>query len=134
MMLQQCQMVMAACIKLVIVNNGLTTQHLSEGQIIGCLQPVDVTVVDPKEEAPDGVIGFMDSSCSLAGTPQSAMDKRKREQQVSVVLNLDPRLTSEEQGRLKNLLHQYADIFALESSELESTNPVKHIRPYLLWS
>ena len=108
-------------VTLVITNQGLEAIELSEGEVLGKLEPVTLVkqsskLLTRKEDTSDSKIAAID-----------ARDKREREEQLLSALSLDSvQLGSSEHQQLQALVTEFADIFALSNLELGRTTVVEH--------
>ena len=100
-------------VTLVITNQGLGANELSEGEVLGKLEPVTLVKQSSKflsqeEDTSDSKIAVID-----------ARYKREREEQLLSALSLDSvQLESSEHQQLQDLVIEFADIFALSNLEL----------------
>ena len=107
-------------------NNSLQPVHLNEGQVLGCLQAAMVVPMsDAQEELPplqEGVVRALDPT-----DPSPNEAELERTRRLLHVLNLEgSALTRGQQEQLKDLLLESPDLFALDLSELGSTDVVQH--------
>ena len=107
-------------ITLVVQNQSPSTVHLLEEQVLGELQ---VATVLPEERGSDVLVGEGYSELNA----DSDVSDDERTKTLWEALNLGKsRLSASEVMQLKQLIAEYADIFALGTSELGSTNVVHH--------
>lgn len=114
---------------LVVRNNSLQPVVLEQDKVLGNLQPA---MVDPASE--QVVQSHLLHSCLVANLRIKDVSSREptkdmsREQQILDRVDCGNQyLTSTESQQLKSLLMEFADIFALNRTELGSTNLVHHV-------
>ena len=126
------------CITLVLENATLEPTRLKKGRILGYLHPTEL-ILQPSipEEVSDeittdneeGVECSGEMTTTIAYTEESAeccpLEARKQRLMEMLHLN-DCSLTAEQHIQLETFLQENEDVFALDSSELGSTDLVKH--------
>ena len=110
-------------VTLIIENHGLTPLKLKKNQVLGHIlpaDPVDVTEVLHRDES-----GTPDTPVIAAINRDGGCDSRA-DQLLDLVEMGEDNLSEEEQTRLKQFLTTNAGVFALDQSELETTDVVTH--------
>ena len=113
----------SSCVVLVVQNSSTTPIKMKKGCILGEVVPVteysSSEVKDEDTESPTGA-----TVCSMMPTADSSED---RETLLLQQLNLKiDHLSFEERKQLKDLICNYAEVFALNASELGTTDVVQH--------
>ena len=110
-------------ISLVVENHGCKSIHLKKNTVIGSLEPLVSVLTSVEELSSEEGDGEED-------TPRvdvSETKNRDRKQKLLDALKLaEAPLDAAQQLRLENLLERNADVFALDSSELGTTDLVTH--------
>ena len=126
------------CITLVLENATLEPTRLKKGQILGHLHPTELILqLSIPEESPDEITAENEegAECSQEMTTTIAYTEESTEycpveawkQRLIEMLHLDDcSLTAEQHIQLETFLRENEDVFALDSSELGSTDLVKH--------
>ena len=125
---------------LVLRNPGYLALHLGKGDVLGNLQAVrELSNVGEGEQSLDPVVGMVSGLGSGRGRVEELLD------QLEVK---DTQLPETEATRLRQMIEEYADVFALNGLELGVTDlfhhsintgdhplirqPPRHV-PFLLW-
>ena len=110
-----------SCVTLVVQNPGATPIKMKKGSILG--EVVAAVEYSPDEEGEESEVTPPEATvCEV--TPTSGHDRK-----ASLLQQLDLKvdhLTPEDRSRLESLIGDYSDVFALDSSELGTTDVVKH--------
>ena len=115
-------------VTLVIQNHGTEPVRLEKGVRLGMVDPVELVTVSKKSEMMVGEGSSVPEASATVQRLESDPDereKRKARLLAQLDLNVDglpPGATQE----LETLLASYADVFALDSSELGTTDMVTH--------
>ena len=113
------------CVVLVVQNRGPTPVRLKKKRVLG--QVVAVTKYSSgagKEQTVDPISSSSATVCTVA---HDGIPPKDREALLLQQLQLEvDHLPPEEQGCLKDLIRSYADVFALNSGELGTTDVVEH--------
>lgn len=116
------------CVTSVIYNYSMQPVHLREGCVLGSVQLVDLLSADTCEDHPEprgGVVRAVTADPHLI--PQPTGDATgQREQRLLEALDWGTDLTDEEHAKLQSVIVDYADVFALDPSELGMTDIVQH--------
>ena len=123
------QMERGDCATILVENHSDSPMQLEKGMTLGSLEPVEqeevgveTMVPDPGDE--DGEVAALLPSPEDGEAETSDQDRMKM---LTSQLNPDlEHLTETEQQSLKQLLADYADVFALNPSELGTTSLVTH--------
>jgi len=114
-------------------NDALEPMRLKKGQVLGRVYPASLLTNEDQKSHDEGQEVFLPSLRQLSSAPQNqegesqyVMD-RAREDKLLAAVHLDQSTLKEEQHQqLEALLREYADVLALDSSELGSTDAVTH--------
>ena len=125
---------------MVVTNQGTTPVQLEVGEVLGELQPASIVLegglADGKETETETHVGAAPSTPSRVqqteGGPQKithvaavqSKSRREREEQLLEALKLEN--ADLPQRQLHSLVEEFADLFALNSSELGCTSVVTH--------
>ena len=114
------------CVTLMVHNNSLQPVHLDEGEVLGSLQAATVMPMpNAEEESPplqEAVVRALRPTDPYPDEPEL-----ERTRCLLDVLNLGrSALTEEQQEQVKDILLESSDLFALDPSELGSTDIVQH--------
>ena len=128
------------CITLTVENHGLEPVCLNGGCVLGSLQPVtilqDAEVEPEKIPTAQGVVRAFPKVKNSKRSPTSqeapvqtkTKQTAEREETLGHALELETTpLPQEESRQLKELVLEYANVFALDPSELGTTNMVRHM-------
>ena len=102
------------CIRVLLENHGFSPVVVEEGQILGSMEEVRLC----QEES------LVDEAVVSAVLPGEFSAERL--EQLRDSLKLDPQLTEEQVQQMRDLVLEFADVFALDSTELGSTDLVTH--------
>ncbi len=122
------QMEQGDCLTLIAENRGLTPMKLKKDMTLGGLEPVELEESDSVEGrvaavAPDQKPGSEDAVAP--GQKPGSEDRVKRlMEQLELEIG---HLSGEEQQGVRDLVHKYCDVFALDPSELGTTSLVTHV-------
>ena len=109
------------CLTLVVENRRYEAVRLKKGIVLGDVSPVAEVTGSEMRDVPKLVLGEESHVSALQ------VDSMDRVTTLMSQLELDlGHLTTEEQQQLTDLITSYADIFALDSSELGTTEAVYH--------
>ena len=117
------------CITLAVHNNSVLPMTLEAGQVLGDLQAVEVV---PVPETREGVIRALTLIEKQQGTHDPGEEQeltagKDRNTRLMDILKLESStLTDGESLQMREMLLEYADLFALDPSELSSTGIVQH--------
>ena len=120
------------CVVLAIHNPSFEPVHLEKDQSLGELQeaaelPAGMPAEPNAEDGAPTTIGAVDVETVEAEDPHIPVLPEGRVQQVLDALQLETAdLNSQERAQLRELIIEYADLFALDRSELGSTDLVTH--------
>ena len=119
----------ASCITLAVENHSLVPVHLEEGHVLGSLQPV---VLLPNSEAEPGIVRALHPRSNQGQKPTSRKQEpyhtKEREAELLNALKLESaEVKSNEREQLEQLVLDHADLFALDHTELGSTDLVQHV-------
>ena len=114
---------------MVISNQGEETVRMPKGEILGTMVEAEI-----EESSVGGLVCSLDEESSGSGAQGDASKQESdqsmdhdRVNQLMEQLELDLKhFTPRETKQLLQLITSYADIFALDSSELGTTNLVQH--------
>ena len=113
-------------ISLVVENHGCKPIHLKKNTVIGSLEPLDSVLTSVEELSSEEGDGEEDTP-RVHRVDVSETKNRDRKQKLLDALKLaEAPLDPAQQLRLENLLEHNADVFALDSSELGTTDLVTH--------
>ena len=120
---------------LAIQNHSLMAVHLEEGLVLGELHQLDIVPEDRAKKLSVELV--LDEVRAVRPVPHCTPDDRpptstpmskERGGQVLDALDVDyETLSSKEEAALQALVREYADVFALDSSELGATDLVQHV-------
>ena len=122
------------CVTLIMQNDALEPTHLKKGQVLGRVYPASLSPnAEQGSSNEEEQRLFAPSLNQLSSAPQDPERQGQcemgttRRDQMFAAIDLDQSTLTEEQcQQLQALLCEYADIFALDSSELGSTDLVTH--------
>ena len=112
------------CATVVVENRSNSPMKLKKGMTLGRLELVDSVVESEeraREQANKGDVGRV-----CVGTPNLEEDKRMECLKEQLKFDQD-HLTEAEKEQLEELITEYADVFAVSSDELGTTNLVTHV-------
>ena len=118
-------------VTLLLQNHGTDKLYLKRGMQLGVVSPTTV-ITDKDQDVGGGVEGDPESEVArlqhtAVDTSQEAEDSQERVTKLFTQLNDDfSHLTEKDCASLRTLLTSYADVFALDSSELGTTQLVTH--------
>ena len=106
---------------------------MKKGQVLGRVYPASLLTNEDQKSHDEGQEVFLPSLRQLSSAPQNQEGESQnvmdtaREDKLLAAVHLDQSTLKEEQHQqLEALLREYADVFALDSSELGSTDVVTH--------
>ena len=120
-------------VTLVIQNYGTEPVHLEKGVQLGAVDRTELMTTSKEEEMttreePDCVQEIEEASASVQRLESDLVDKEERKARLLALLDLNlGRLPPTVQRELETLLASYSDVFALDSSELGTTDVVTHL-------
>ena len=127
------------CITLTVENHSLESVRLDGGCVLGNLQPVTLlqdNEGEPAETTEQGIVrAFPFVKHQTGSQPTQEVPKQPEtmqmaecEETLSHALQLESVPLRPEEGRqLKEMVLEYADVFALNPSELGTTDMVQHV-------
>ena len=124
-------------VTLLVTNHGCESVHLEEGEVIGKMEPATLVETPPEREPPAETIGDTRSNTTACSEPEQRITpgvaairtaSGEREKRLLIALSLDTEGLTEDSQRdqLRSLVLEFADLFALDSSELGRTSVVTH--------
>ena len=124
-------------VTLLVTNHGCEPVHLEEGEVIGKMEAATLVENPPDREPPAGTTGDARSNTTACGEPEQRITpgvaairtaSGEREKRLLTALSLDMVGLTEDSQRdqLCSLVLEFADLFALDSSELGRTSVVTH--------
>lgn len=111
-------------VTLVIQNHGTKPVRLEKGVQLGMVDPVELVTATEKSELMVGEESIVPETSATVQRLESDPEERS-ERKAQLDLNVD-RLPPSAQRELQILLSSYADVFALDLSELGTTDMVTH--------
>ena len=117
-----------SCVTLVVHNHTLETVHLPAGHIMGWLQSAELLPIPDMDEdqrqtaLSDGVVRLLTSDSA----PRVQTQRGGRKERLFEALDVSPALADKERQQLRTVLADHADVFALDPTELGSTEVVQH--------
>ena len=110
------------CFKIIMENYSLNSVHLSWGQDVGVLELVTFIPVE-------GISSVQDLQLRADGTEESVLLCNVQPRVDTLIKEIPiywERLGSSDGAKLQLLIEEYADVFALDSSEVGRTEVVEH--------
>ena len=126
------------CITLILENPNSEPLCLKKGLIVGAIEPVESVLASQERSDRESECDFdppksddqldqESTQVNLVESEMSPQEHAKRTEKLIKVLKLDEAgLPPEQEEKLKELIKANADIFALDSTELGSTDMVTH--------
>ena len=124
-------------VTLLVTNHGCEPVHLEEGEVIGKMEPATLVENPPEREPPAEATGDVRSNTTACSEPEQRITpgvaairtaSGEREKRLLTALSFDTVGLTEDSQRdqLCSLVLEFADLFALDSSELGRTSVVTH--------
>ena len=115
------------CVTLVVQNPSGTPMHLEDGQVLGRAHPV---VLCPPDRQDTGVVGEPEPAVNRVepdpAQNTACLTEGQRDRLLAALQMATASLVTDQQQALRALLLEFGDAFALDSSELGSTDLVTH--------
>ena len=119
-------------VTLIVENHGMESVHLDDGVILGRMEPANLSVTSEAEPPRVNTLQSVqpvpcvewDMSVVESGKSVSAIPRRRRLLDMLKLKN--SALSREELKQLESLILSFDDVFAVDSSELGSTDVISH--------
>ena len=123
------------CATVLVENHGDTPMKLGKGMMLGNVEPVELVAEGEEELENQVVVSVVEAGptgeevvtgqVSAVEAGPSAGEERQEKLMTQLDFSED-HLSAAEKQELKAMVTQYADVFALDSSELGTTDVVEH--------
>ena len=113
------------CVNLVIENHSFETCHLKEGMELGEAQPIQLMLKETETQEPEPTLPPSSDDPYVAALKN--VPAHLRQKKLLELLNLkDSQFDPNHRAQLESFLVEWADVFALDNTELGSTDITHH--------